>query len=188
MTRVASNFKDLTGMVFGSLVVTASLPNATRGRAVWQCVCNLCGRSIKCFSGNLLTGKSRTCGCTRKLRGKDNKSWRGYEGLSGWFWHRNQGRGSKFENNLPIEYGWELFVAQQGTCALSGLPIEVPRNHTERHKATASLDRIDSTRGYEVGNVQWVHKDINRMKNSYDQDYFISMCKAIAAYNTVCEV
>jgi hypothetical protein len=45
---------------------------------------------------------------------------------------------------------------------------------------TASLDRIDSSKGYCEDNVQWVHKDINRMKNTFDQDYFISLCKLIA--------
>lgn len=44
-----------------------------------------------------------------------------------------------------------------------------------------SLDRIDSKKGYVVGNVQWVHKDINRMKNTFPQDYFIQVCKQIAA-------
>jgi len=45
---------------------------------------------------------------------------------------------------------------------------------------TASLDRIDSSKGYVKGNLQWVHKDINMMKNHYNQKYFIEICKKVA--------
>jgi hypothetical protein len=48
---------------------------------------------------------------------------------------------------------------------------------------TASLDRIDSSKGYEEGNIQWVHKHINFMKRTYSQEYFIDMCKKVADNN-----
>lgn len=44
---------------------------------------------------------------------------------------------------------------------------------------TASLDRIDSSKGYIKGNIQWVHKDINKMKNNYNQAYFINLCALV---------
>ncbi len=53
----------------------------------------------------------------------------------------------------------------------------------KRGEYTASLDRIDSRGHYEVGNVQWIHKDLNIMKNSYDANYFIDMCKSVAKFN-----
>lgn len=46
---------------------------------------------------------------------------------------------------------------------------------------TASLDRIDSSSGYGLENIQWLHKDINIMKNVHSQDYFLSLCKKVAA-------
>lgn len=45
------------------------------------------------------------------------------------------------------------------------------------------LDRIDSSKGYIEGNVQWVHKDVNMMKQNYSQKYFIEMCKKIYETN-----
>ena len=39
---------------------------------------------------------------------------------------------------------------------------------------------IDNSKGYEIGNVQWVHKDINMMRNKYDITYFIKMCRLVA--------
>ena len=40
------------------------------------------------------------------------------------------------------------------------------------YKGTASLDRIDSTKGYVRGNIQWVHKDINWFKRDYPKISF----------------
>ena len=44
---------------------------------------------------------------------------------------------------------------------------------------TASLDRIDSSKPYIKGNMQWLHKDVNIMKNAYNINYFINMCRII---------
>ncbi len=46
---------------------------------------------------------------------------------------------------------------------------------------TASLDRIDSRLGYEPGNIQWVHKDVNQMKWHLSNDRFIEVCRAVVA-------
>jgi archaellum component FlaC len=57
--------------------------------------------------------------------------------------------------------------------------LKMPENSKQVHNgtATASLDRVDSAKGYIKGNVQWVHKDINMMKQQYSQEYFIQMCR-----------
>ncbi|WP_315782372.1 hypothetical protein [Bradyrhizobium sp. SZCCHNPS1003] len=70
-----------------------------------------------------------------------------------------------------------LFERQKGRCALSGLPIEA-----SKVSPTASLDRIESHRGYVRGNVQWVHKVVNIMKQNSDEAYFVAMCKQVAAH------
>lgn len=46
-------------------------------------------------------------------------------------------------------------------------------------ETTASLDRIDNTKGYLEDNVQFVHKDINRMKWAHSQQYFIELCSKV---------
>lgn len=45
---------------------------------------------------------------------------------------------------------------------------------------TASLDRIDSSKGYVIGNVQWVHKTINTMKMDLANSEFIKLCQMVA--------
>jgi len=79
--------------------------------------------------------------------------------------------------DLSVEAIWQIYLAQNKVCALSGMPIswaEVGQTHT------ASLDRIDSSLGYTLGNVQLVHKDVNMMKQSYSNERFVELCKAVA--------
>ena len=60
---------------------------------------------------------------------------------------------------------------------MSGLDISFGESNYD--VTTASLDRIDSGKGYIVGNVQWLHKDINKMKLHHNQEYFIKLCKMV---------
>ena len=84
------------------------------------------------------------------------------------------------ECTISIEDLQKQWEGQRGLCAISGLPIAIKRD--------ASIDRIDSREGYVAGNIQWVHKDVNLMKNHFDQGYFIEMCRKITGHkNTVRE-
>lgn len=94
--------------------------------------------------------------------------------------------------NLSKDFLWNLYEKQNKKCALSGISItlskEIKYSQYGDYKSgkpnwkiiTASLDRIDSSKGYEEDNVQWIHKDINFMKNSYNQDYFVNLCMLIS--------
>ena len=55
-------------------------------------------------------------------------------------------------------------------------------NNKRRHSSetTASLDRIDSTKGYVENNVQWTLKKINIMKNVFSQKEFIYLCNKVS--------
>jgi hypothetical protein len=52
-------------------------------------------------------------------------------------------------------------------------------------ETVASLDRIDSEKGYIPGNVQWVHPAVNFMKHAMAQDVFIDWCCRVAAYRKI---
>lgn len=83
--------------------------------------------------------------------------------------------------NIDKKYMDYLIQKQQYNCALSGVNICLtPIKSTEQ---TASLDRIDSSKGYVEDNVQLVHKTINLMKWNIDNTEFIELCKIITNYN-----
>jgi len=90
------------------------------------------------------------------------------------------------EISITSDFLIDLFKKQHGRCALSGKEIFVPKNSCDQ-LSTASLDRIDSKIGYLAHNCQWVHKDMNRIKQHFKQSYFIQMCKEITEYQNTSE-
>jgi hypothetical protein len=86
---------------------------------------------------------------------------------------------------LAVEVSWEeayaLLQNQGFSCALTGLPLVISKTnagHTHG-ETTASLDRIDATRGYVKDNLMWTHKDINRMRMEFDVEKFIKYCRMV---------
>lgn len=143
------------------------------------CLCKLCNREFKLNRGSF--GLYKSCGCNRTLRGKNNDGFKGYEEISSKFFTHIKRRAisKKLEFNITLEYIWDLFIKQERKCKLSGLSITLPKTGSDAY--VASLDRIDSSKGYIIGNVQWVHKDINRMKSNFDEEYFVNLCKLVGA-------
>jgi hypothetical protein len=74
---------------------------------------------------------------------------------------------------------WEQFTKQLGKCALSDITLEFPSFGDKATVQTASLDRINSDIGYFKDNIQWLHKDVNKMKWELGQERFLELCKII---------
>ena len=172
--------RDLTGKKFHSLTVIQKA-YSTKKHVFWLCRCD-CGKEKLIHTSKLK--KYKSCGCSKNIKNNKHVLWRGCGEISAKFFKEIIANGQRrnFEFSLNIEYLWELFLKQERKCALTGLELYFPYNSTDT-KATASLDRIDSSKAYIVGNVQWVHKDINRMKWAYDEKYFIYLCKLVAEKN-----
>jgi len=173
------------GEVYGSWVVLGEV--FMNRYAKVQCRCK-CGRESDVDSYNLLVGKTKSCiTCFNSERGGEkNNSWKGHKDIpASWFTRfRNYAKkkGNCFE--ITLEDIWDLFEQQNRKCILSGVFIDFKRTGAGNYALyTASIDRIDSNKGYTKDNVQLVHKDVNIMKNAFDQDYFISVCKMISANN-----
>lgn len=65
---------------------------------------------------------------------------------------------------------------QNGICPFTHLQLILPtHSHYKEEKSFyyASVDRIDPRRGYEIGNIQFVSRNINYMKQSMSQKDFI---------------
>ena len=139
---------------------------------------------------HVLSGRSKYCKkcaskCTAAEHGMPPPAFKGIGDLSGTFWHHIQ-RGAikrSIEFNITMEYAWRVFLDQNKLCALSCVPITLSKHARDGapcwKEITASLDRIDSEKGYVEGNVQWVHKEVNYIKRDLDQDVFVKWCKLI---------
>lgn len=157
-----------------------------------KCKCDCGNTTIKPLS-SLTYGMSISCGCLSHRKGKDNPHFIGYEEISGKFFthikRTAMGGTNKRKRlcknfDLSIKFLWELFLKQNRNCALSGLPLKFSSEKGLKN-GTCSLDRIDSSKGYMEDNVQWVHKKVNIMKNNFNQNEFIEICKSISKFNGV---
>lgn len=156
-------------------------------RTYWVCEC-VCGKTIERRDDQIYSGKVMSCGCKHPSKevGRLSHNWKGHERLSGSYFNEVKTRANKRKTvfDLSVEQAWQQFEIQNGVCALTGVPLsfEEKRCLSHRDEQTASLDRIDSCAGYTANNIQWVHKDVNLMKNHFSMDYFIHTCRLIVEH------
>ncbi len=179
MKKIRSSKVDLVGQKFGKFTVISLSGKTKNCHYKYLCKCD-CGNIKEVLQTSLIAGRSKSCGCMKR------PNWKGYGEIPGSFFNdfKRNSAGEKSRRKLrrnidfsiTIEYMWELFLQQNKKCALTGIEL-IMRPARIR---TASIDRIDCKKGYTTENVQWVHKDINRMKNIFDQEYFIETCKKVS--------
>lgn len=177
---------DIIGKRFHKLVVIQRVYTDRTNVSHFLCKCD-CGQE-KIIRGRLLiTGQNKSCGCSCHKKTNLAKTWKGYGEISGSYWnalkYANSKRKKEINFTITIEEGWQKFVEQNKRCAITGQQLAFVSDYSHSSSQTASLDRIDSNGHYEIENVQWVHKDINRLKNDYDQKIFFSLCLKIVQFN-----
>ena len=76
----------------------------------------------------------------------------------------------------------QLWEDQQGICPFSGvkLILNAYTNIFKDQRYSASLDRIDSNKCYIKGNVRWVSRAINHLKNNMTDEHLIEFLKIIS--------
>jgi hypothetical protein len=167
-------FIDLTNRVFGEWTVIERGEHINN-RIMWVCRCS-CGTIKNIDSRNLIRGATIACGA--KLR---HQGIFAYEEISARYW-ASVLRGAKargWEVQVTIEEVWALFLEQERRCPICG---EILFFTPDGLGGTASLDRIDSSKGYIPGNVRWVHKDINIMRRKMDDQTFFRIIRKVYKY------
>lgn len=178
---------NFIGKKFGLLEIKELVSDVIidkRGKFLYQYICKCdCGNICIIRRINLFDNHTRSCGCLKKRKAANNPGWTGYGELSGWYWNKLKNhavRASRtLEFSITIEYAWELYLKQNRQCALTGWNIDMATDSRRKSKCAASLDRIDSNIGYIVGNIQWVHKDVNQIKWTLSNERLFEVCLAI---------
>ena len=164
-----------------------------KNKKIWlkgKCFCGNDILRIKSYVKKLRSlGKVISCGCVNNSNNRcyNHKNFKGYGEIT-----KNQfnsiirgckTRARKIEFQITIQEIWDLFLKQGRKCALTGRDISTV--NIPRHKiyATASLDRIDSNKGYTIDNVWWIHIDVNRMKNDLALERVYEIVKMICENN-----
>jgi hypothetical protein len=159
---------------------------SSQGSKWWKCQC-VCGKIVKLPTKEITAAKQKSCGCWAKRHNRQHYLWNGYEEIHGKWWSniKKSAKARYHIFDITIEHAWQLYINQNRKCALSGLSIgfaTTTRDWQHGH-TTASIDRIDNNLGYIEGNIHWVHKDINKMKQNLNLDRFIHLCALIAHNN-----
>jgi len=148
-----------------------------------ECMCFVCGKTFEAKFHNVYKGNYKSCGCIQHGYNINSPKWKGHGEISeSLFYSIKKGaenRGLPFR--ISKKYIWEIFLKQDRKCALSGEHIEFSKSRCGER--SASLDRKDSSKGYIPGNLQWVHRDINYMKQSMTNEEFLNRIRMIYEYN-----
>ena len=162
--------------------------NILRDMFCAKCACGKIfkGKMAYIFHKRPLTG----CGCgyaDGNQLGNTHSNWKGC-GLVGLYYFTELKRGAEerhLEFTITIENLWELYKKQNGQCWYSGDKLTFASQNGKKKGLlnTASVDRIDSNKGYTTDNVRWVHKDINWAKKKLSEERFLELCRKIAKNN-----
>lgn len=142
----------------------------------WLVQCD-CKKSTRWIQGNELTNPDKCFECQKcaaKRRGNIQAESNGKIGdltLTRFTKLKKSAEVRNIYFNLTIQFLWELFEKQKHICAITGDII----NSIE----DASLDRIDSSKGYTEDNVQWVTYQANISKHVMTMKQLYEFCKKV---------
>jgi hypothetical protein len=172
--------KNMLGEKYGRWTVIEKCQH--HQRVMWKCRCE-CGNEAEIERTHLIRYKStqcRKCGYVSSAFVKP---------MPKYYWTKilHGAKDRNLEVSITPEYCRKLYDKQNGKCALTGVPLYCAKSVKEFKAGlnTASLDRIDSDKGYVVDNVQWTHKNINYMKMDFSQKEFVEWCRKVADYVSV---
>ena len=172
--RKIYNIEEWAGKTVGNFTITGNTRTIGTNKT-WECQCS-CGNIVWKRASEIMLGKYTCCSNCVVISSYENSGPRNHHWKGGRFIPQTyitklclNRKSKKLPIDIDVEYLESIWT---GYCSLSGLPIAI--------NDTASVDRINSSVGYLKGNVQWVHKVINRMKMDLPEEEFNFFCTAVA--------
>lgn len=169
-----TSFKDHTGQVFGLLTVISRsddyISPSGRHCVRWLCRCS-CGNETITSSNQLVTGRTKSCGCLRtgntKHGGRKDRLYKVYHNMKNRCYNENSkdfkyygGRGIKICDDWLNDYlsfkEWAYDNGYDDTASFG----------------KCTIDRIDVNKGYEPSNCRWVDMKVqsNNKRNNLNCD------------------
>jgi len=133
-----------------------------------------CKKIVSLDWHDVLRGRRTSCG---------RCNW--YEDITEHQWYKieRSAQNRNLEFNITKEYVWDLYIKQDRKCIFTNLPIKFDSGS----KSTASVDRKDNSKGYIEGNIQIVHKCLNIMRGSTEDELFRYLCILVARNSNIDE-
>ena len=82
------------------------------------------------------------------------------------------------EVDIDLPHLKEVWEKQEGVCPFTGWQLSLKRTNSP---SQASLDRIDSNKGYVKGNVRFIALIANYCKNNFTDEEVINFCKFVSS-------
>lgn len=135
--------KDITGLISGRLTALQEDGRDKHNAVMWLCKCE-CGNIARARKSNLMSGQRKSCGCLNK--GPANNAYKHgmYKTPTYKCWASMKARCKHDDNYKDVKICPE-FENFEGFYKYMG---DIPENMN-------SVDRIDNSLGYEIGNVRW---------------------------------
>jgi len=169
-------------------------------------VCDSCGKQETKpkseYDRNIKLGRNNYCSrsCTMKAASKKNIEAiklraNSQENLDRLQSYRDNQKGSLFsytlrnvrkrfkEFDLDLKYLEDLWELQKGICPYTKIKLILPKytNSITDPTHRASLDRMDSSKGYIKGNVQFISTSINYMKSTMSHQQTLDFLQLITS-------
>ena len=97
----------------------------------------------------------------------------------GWKLFLKRARNSKKNLEVEIDDLKSIWIKQNGKCPYTGWELILPNHKSRKTPQTASMDRIDSSKGYTKDNILFVCVMANLAKNDFEEDCMREFCEAI---------
>jgi hypothetical protein len=138
-------------------------------RWLFRCQCG-CERVL--LAGSVKSGHSKSCGCLRKLTREESRIGLMVKLIKSGAKKRNISF-SISKSDIAL-----LATAQQWRCRQTGVALDLTPGFG-RSPLAPSIDRIDSSRGYEPDNIQLVCMIYNLCKNEYSDDDVLAFARSL---------
>lgn len=172
--EAAINRQAFVGRVFARLTVVGFEVDGKKVRYRCQCAC---GRETITARANLERGHTKSCGCLQIYRHPERRV--GLRKLLYRYRMSSKRRGFAFDITLD-----QLRTITSQPCYYCGGDPSCVMKSRSTHSEWIynGLDRVDSTKGYEVANVVPCCATCNRMKLDHDLEFFVDHVQRIVRH------
>ena len=146
-----------------------------------EVICNGCGKTFEMKRGRYTSRHKQNNGnhfCNHACFHKHKQC----KSPFGYFVDKSRSR-NLYEYDIDTAFLKELWEKQNGRCPYTGIQMILPESKKNFRKCRsiekASLDRIDSSKGYIKGNVEFVCQGINFAKHDYSKEEVLQFVNKI---------
>lgn len=173
---IGKKYKQLTIQKVTKVIPRKYLHKGRRNGKRYYVECNCtCGNVVEIRLDAILYGKQGSCGCQKGGVRVDEFS--PFRIFLAHIRDRKKYNNYKHEVNIDLPYLKKIWKKQNGICPYTGIEMILYPTCDQRkikNPVQASLDRIDSSKGYIKGNVEFVCLAINYAKNGFTKEEFMN--------------